>query len=114
MGSTINRVGDFIGCTWSNASDLQPGATDTVETICAALTPLMSGDRSGIAAELQGAHHHILELLGGVEAERLFNDVMPCNTDHDLVEARSIVGLICRSPASVTAYLQFCRIEVAA
>ena len=115
-GSTINRVGDHIGCTWSDEGGLQP-YTDTVESLCNALAPLMPGigdDRSGIAVELQRAHNHVLELLAGVEAERLFVGAMLPGTAHDLEEATAIAQLICRSPASVDAYLAFARAEVAA
>jgi cell division protease FtsH len=115
-GSTIDRVGDHIGCTWSDEGGLQP-CTDTVESLCTALKPLMSGigdDRSGIAVDLQRAHYHVLELLAGVEAERLFGGAMLPNTEHDLEEATAIAGLICRSPASVDAYLAFARVEATA
>jgi hypothetical protein len=115
-GSTIEYVNGHHGCTWSNESDLEPGA-ETVADICAALSPLMPGignSRIDIAVELQRAHHHVLELLAGREGERLFSGTMLPNTEHDLEEAAAIAGLICRSPASIAAYLEFCRTEVAA
>jgi hypothetical protein len=115
-GSTINRVGDHIGSTWSDEGGLQP-CTDTVESLCAALAPMMPGigdDRSDIAVELLRAHHHVLELLAGREAERIVVGTMLPRTEHDLEEATAIAGLICRSPASVGAYLAFAKAEVVA
>jgi hypothetical protein len=115
-GSTINRVGDHIGCTWPDEGSLPP-CTDTAESLCTALKPLMIGigdSRADIAVELLRAHHHVIELLAGVEAERLFSVTMLPGTAHDLEEATAIARLICRSPASVDAYLAFARAEVAA
>lgn len=115
-GSTIEFDSGHHGCTWNNENGLEPSA-DTVETICAALTPLMpvvGNDRSDIAVELLRAHHHVLELLAGVEAERLFIGTMLPGTAHDLDEATAIAGLICRSPASVDEYLAFARTEAIA
>jgi hypothetical protein len=114
-GSTIEYINGHYGCTWSD-SDLRPCA-DTVAGICAELTPLLPGigdDRSGIAVELLRAHNHILELLAGVEAERLFVGTMLPGTAHDLEEAIAIAALICRSPSSIDAYLAFARAEVVA
>ena len=117
VASSIEFTNGHYGCTWGNASDLLP-STETVESICGQLMPLMAGfgdDRSSIAGELLRAHHHVLELLAGVEAERLFSDgTMLLNTEHDEAEARAAAGLICRSPASIATYLEFCRTEVAA
>jgi hypothetical protein len=115
-GSTINRVGDHIGCTWSDERGLQP-CTDTVESLCTALAPLMPGigdDRSGIAVELRRAHNHVMELLAGHEAERLFCGTMLPGTAHDLEEGAAIARLICRSTKSVDAYLTFARAETTA
>jgi hypothetical protein len=116
VGSSIEFANGHYGCTWGNASDLLPN-TETVESICGQLMPLMAGfgdDLSSIAVELQRAHHHVLALLAGIEAERLFNGTTLPNTEHDLTEATAIARLICRSPASVDAYLEFARVEVVA
>jgi ATP-dependent Zn protease len=77
------------------------------------LLPGVGDDRADIASELLRAHHHILELLGGVEAEKLFTAEPLSGTSHDLEEASAIASLICRSPAAVNAYLDFCHVEVA-
>jgi hypothetical protein len=114
VASSIEFANGHYGCTWGNASDLLP-STETVESICGQLMPLMAGfgdDRSSIAGELLRAHHHVLELLAGVEAERLFSDgTMLLNTEHDEAEARACAGLICRSAASVDSYIATARIE---
>ena len=114
-GATIEFFDGHFGATWADDAGLLAGG-ETVENICRQLAPLLSdtGSRADIAVELQRAHHHVLELLAGREGERLFSGTMLPNTEHDLEEAAAIAGLICRSPASIAAYLEFCRTEVAA
>jgi hypothetical protein len=114
-GSTIEYTGNHFGATWDAVGPHDDG--DSVADICTTLGLLMPGigdDRSGIAVELQRAHNHILELLAGVEAERLFVGTMLPGTAHDLEEAIAIAALICRSPSSIDAYLAFARAEVVA
>jgi hypothetical protein len=51
-GSTIEFVNGHHGLTWSDAVDLEPG-TDSVESLCAKLKPLMPG---AIDVEMEQAH----------------------------------------------------------
>jgi hypothetical protein len=110
-GSTIEFVNGHHGCTWSNESDLEPGA-ETVADICAALKPLMPGM---IDTELEQAHSHVIAWLAGVEAEKLFCDasLLP-NTGHDLAAARAVAALIVRDVADVDSYIEFGRGETRA
>jgi hypothetical protein len=95
--------------TWASDAALHPDA-ETVESICAALTPLMpciGEDRAGIAVELERASSQVISLLAGVEAEKLFTVAPLPGTGHDLEEAAAIGSLIVRSPRSIDAYLDF-------
>ena len=110
-GSTIEFVSGHHGLTWSDAVDLEPGA-NTVESLCAALKPLMPG---AIDTEMEQAHCHVIEWLAGVEAEKLFCDasLLP-NTEHDLRAARAVAELIVRDVSDVAAYINFARTETRA
>jgi hypothetical protein len=116
-GCTIEFIDGHFGLTWSDPKlcvNVQFADAETVESICAALMPLIADDRSDIAVELLQAHHQVISLLAGIEAERLLIGELLPNTEHDLREATCIAALIVRSPASIAAYLEFCRIETIA
>jgi hypothetical protein len=110
-GATINYIHGHHGLT--RATDTDAG-TETVADLCAALVPLMPplfDDRADIAVELLRAHGQVVSLLAGPICEQLFiGEVLP-NTGHDLEEAKSIAALICRSPRSVDAFIEFARCE---
>jgi hypothetical protein len=110
-GSTIEFVNGHHGLTWSDAVDLEPGA-NTVESLCAALKPLMPG---AIDTEMEQAHCHVIEWLAGVEAETLFCDELLPNTEHDLRAARAVAELIVRDVSGdVDSYISFARTETRA
>jgi hypothetical protein len=111
-GCTIEFARGHYGLTWARNDYLQD--TETVETICAELSPLMSNDRSDIAVELQNAGYSVISLLAGPIAEDLFCEARLPNTEHDEIEARAIAGLICRSATSVDAYIEFAKVEAVA
>jgi hypothetical protein len=97
-GSTIEFVDGHHGLTWSNDAALEPG-TDTVESICAALVPLMPGV---LDTELEQAHSHVIEFLAGITAEELFCSEPPlANTAHDILAARSVAALIVRPSLAI-------------
>jgi hypothetical protein len=116
-GSTIDYVIDggrgHHGLTWSTADT---GTERSVADICGELAPLLPGigdDRADIAAELLQAHHQVVALLAGIEAERLLiGHVLP-NTGHDETEAADIGRLIARAPSAAESYLAFARAEAA-
>ena len=109
-GSTIEFVNGHHGLTWSDAVDLEPGA-NTVESLCAALKPLMPG---AIDTEMEQAHCHVIEWLAGVAAEELFCNELLSNTEHDLRAARAVAELIVRDVSDVAAYINFARTETRA
>jgi hypothetical protein len=108
-GATIEFVDGYFGRTWSDAVDLEPG-TDSVESLCAKLKPLMPGV---IDTELEQAHSHVIEWLAGVEAETIFCDELLPNTEHDLRAARAVAELIVRD-SDVDSYISFARTETRA
>jgi hypothetical protein len=115
-GSTIEFIDGHHGLTWASEAALQPGA-ETVESICAALTPLMpciGEDRTDIAVELERASCQVIALLAGPLAETLFTAEPLPGTGHDLAEARSLASLIVRSPRSINSYLAYAQAEARA
>src|SRR5665647_1419324 len=109
-GTTVEFVNGHHGLTWSDAVDLEPG-TDSVESLCAKLKPLMPGV---IDTELEQAHSHIIAWLAGIEAEELFcNELLPY-TEHDLRAARAVAELIVRDVSDVDSYINFARTETRA
>jgi hypothetical protein len=68
--------------------------SESVESICAALKPLMPG---ALDTELEQAHSHVVGWLAGVVAEELFCSGPPlARTGHDIQAARAIAALIVR------------------
>jgi hypothetical protein len=109
-GATIEYVDGYFGRTWSDAVDLEPGGA-SVESLCAALKPLMPG---AIDVEMEQAHCLVVAWLAGVEAETLFCDALLPNTEHDLRAARAVASLIVREVSDVAAYINFARTETRA
>ena len=101
------------GETWSSDGD---DVIDTLQLVdqLSTLMPAPGEDRADIATELQRAGDLVVSLVAGIEAEKLFTTEPLPNTEHDFEEARAIAALICRSPRSVDAYLDFCRVEARA
>ena len=114
-GATIEFFDGHFGATWADDAGLLAGG-ETVENICRQLAPLLSdtGSRADIAIELLHAGDQVISLLAGPIAEELFCAERLPGSEHDEAEATCIARLICRSPASIAAYLEFCRTEVAA
>ena len=108
--STVEFVNGRRGLTWSSDVDLEPG-TDSVESLCAKLKPLMPG---AIDVEMEQAHSLVVAWLAGVEAETLFCDELLPNTGHDLRAARAVAELIVRDVSDVDSYIIFARTETRA
>ena len=116
-GTTIEFCNGYRGLTWSAAGGLQLDDGKSTAELCAELAPLMPaiGDnRAGVSLELSWAANEVIALLAGHAAERLFFTELLPDTEHDIVEARALVSLICRSPESIDAYMAFAAIETAA
>jgi hypothetical protein len=76
------------------------------------MMPKLGESRAAIATDLMRCHDLVLVSLAGIEAELLVGGSALPNTEHDLTEARAIASLLCRSPASINAFIEFPRCEV--
>jgi hypothetical protein len=111
VGSSIEYIDGHFGLTWSNDAALEP-STDTVESICAALKPLMPG---ALDSELEEAHSHVIAWLAGVAAEEIFCSEPPlARTGHDIAAARAVAALIVREVSDIDSYIDRARTETRA
>jgi hypothetical protein len=68
----------------------------------------------GVADIFLHVHNRCIELVAGTVGEELFLDGPAWIAHDDLRQVHAYAGLICSSPASVEAFLDFCRVEAAA
>jgi hypothetical protein len=110
-GATIEFVDGHYGRVWSDDAALEPD-TESVESICAQLAPLMVG---ALHSEIEQAHCHCIEFLAGVVAEELFCSEPPlARTGHDIQAARAIAALITREISDIDSYIDRARSETRA
>jgi hypothetical protein len=110
VGSSIEYIDGHFGLTWSDDGALEWDA-ESVESICAALKPLMPG---ALDSELEEAHNHVIGWLAGIEAERLFCDDLLAHTGHDIQAARAVAALIVREVSDIDSYIDRARTETRA
>jgi hypothetical protein len=78
----------------------------------ASIMPLVGEDRTAAAAIFQHVHSRVVELLAGGAGEQLFFPGQPVMTAYyDTTEAAAFAALICSTPKSVEAFLEFARVE---
>jgi hypothetical protein len=78
----------------------------------AAIMPMVGEDRTPAAAIFQHVHSRVVELLAGGMGEKLFFPDQPVMTAfYDTNEAAAFAALICSTPKSVEAFLEFARVE---
>ena len=115
--ATIVASGGYGGMVSANA-DQSLYTPEHVAELCEKVRPLMPAigePRADVAEFHAHAHFRTVELLAGTESERLFfADDAPLRAEHDLQEARSFAGIICTSPASVDAFIEYGRAEARA
>jgi hypothetical protein len=109
-GATIEFVDGHYGRVWSDDAALEAD-TESVESICSQLKPLMPG---ALDSELEEAHSHVVGWLAGIEAERLFCDELLPNTAHDIQAARAVAALIVREVSDIDGYIDRARTETRA
>jgi hypothetical protein len=95
----------------ANRASAPAETTDLVATL-QGLMPKLGENRDSVAVDLLRCHDLVLVSLAGAEAELLFGGPLLPNTAHDLIEARALASLLCRSPTSIDAYIEFARCEV--
>jgi hypothetical protein len=115
VADPIHGYGGLVSGNADRSSLLLP---DRVVDLCTQIKPLMpqiGEPRTDIAEFVAHAHHRTVELLSGSESERLFHTSdPPLQAAHDLDEARAFAGIICSSPASINAFIDFARAEARA
>jgi hypothetical protein len=78
----------------------------------ASIMPAVGEDRTAAAAIFQHVHSRVVELLAGGMGEKLFFPDQPVMTAfYDTNEAAAFAALICSTPKSVEAFLEFARVE---
>jgi hypothetical protein len=78
----------------------------------ASIMPLVGEDRTAAAAIYQHVHSRVVELLAGGMGEQLFFPDEPVMTAYfDVTEAAAFAALICSTPKSVEAFLEFAKVE---
>jgi hypothetical protein len=75
--------------------------------------PSMGESRVDVADIYLHVHNRCVELVAGTVGEELFLDGPAWIAHDDLHQVHAYAGLICSSPASVEAFLDFRRIEAA-
>ena len=89
-------------------------APDDMLDLVKRLLPLMPSpfaSRDPVAIDILNVHHQVISLVAGIEGELLFvGESLPC-TGHDIEQARMLAKLVCRSPRSIDAYIEFCQVE---
>jgi hypothetical protein len=70
--------------------------------------------RDGVADVFMHVHTRVVELVAGSVAEALFLPGEPWPADSDRAQERALASLICSSPESIEAFIDFCMAEAAA
>jgi ATP-dependent Zn protease len=70
--------------------------------------------RDGVADVFMHVHTRVIELVAGSVAEALFLLGEPWPADSDRAQERALAALICSSPESIEAFIDFCMAEAAA
>ena len=118
-GTSIEYRNGHHGATWADdgiRDDDAPGeaVVDLVGRLHERM-PKIGEARDDVAVDLLRCGDEVIALLSGIEAEKRFGGgELLRGTAHDLIEARAVASLLCRSPSSVDAYLAFAEAEAAA
>jgi hypothetical protein len=86
-------------------------------TLCAQIGPLMPGpgeSRAAVTAIFSHVHTRVVELVAGSVAEALFLPGEPWDAVDDRRQERAYAALVCSSPESIEAFIEFCMVEAAA
>jgi hypothetical protein len=117
-GVTCEPGLDYSGLTWgpSYVHCAKFAELDDVPSLCEKIGPLMPSmgeSRADVADIYLHVHNRCVELVAGTVGEELFLDGPAWVAHDDLRQVHAYAGLICSSPASVEAFLDFCRVEAA-
>ena len=115
-GATIVPGPDFAGRVWGkNGGPLHLSSAVDIGKEVLPLWPGLGEDRADVAEFFVHAHHKVVELVAGGQGELcLYPDAEPLHAVDDDRQALVYAGLVCCSPSSVTAFLDFARQEARA
>jgi hypothetical protein len=117
-GVTCDPGPDFGGLTWGPAHDRRAKFSSQDGTsICTIIGPVMPGPgdpRANTADVYLHLHTRVVELVAGSVAESLFLPGEPWPAESDRMQERALASLICSSPESIEAFIEFCMAEAAA
>lgn len=121
-GSTLVEGPDYAGLTWGPGSkralrgkaaydDDGMGAHDAVAVqVAASISRSMTGPGEDSAADIfADVQARVIDLMAGGAGETIFlGDAPPVFMTSDLLSANAIAGIICRTPASIAAFIEHC------
>jgi hypothetical protein len=112
-GATIVPGPDFAGRVWGvNGNPLHLSSAIDINKEVLPLWPGLGEDRADVAEFFVHAHHKVLELVAGGQGELcLYPEAEPLHAVDDERQALIYTDLVCRSPSSVAAFLDFARQE---
>jgi hypothetical protein len=117
-GCTCEPGPDFGGLTWGPAHDRRAKfSSQDAASICAIIGPAMPAPgekRDNVVDVFMHVHTRVVELVAGSVAEALFLPGEPWPADSDRAQERALASLICSSPESIEAFIDFCMAEAAA
>jgi hypothetical protein len=114
--ATVDPGDGYSGMVSANG-DLSLLSSERVHDLIDLVRPAMPqpGQSRIEAAEFYThSHFRIVELLAGTEAERIMFDFEPLVARHDLDEAKSFASILCSSPESIDAFIEYGRAEARA
>jgi hypothetical protein len=115
-GVTCDPFGGHSGLCWGPTFQFKFAGDDS-PSLCAQIGPLMPGPgepRTDVADIFLHVHTRVVELVAGSVAEALFLPGEPWPADSDRAQERALASLVCSSPESVEAFIDFCMAEAAA
>jgi hypothetical protein len=112
-GATCVASADFAGLCWGPAYVHNNRSAPTLFEQLRAAMPAIGESRAGVADIFLHVHNQVIELVAGVEGERLFCEGQPQQAIDDDRQARAYAGLVCTGPDAVEAFVAFCRVEAA-
>jgi hypothetical protein len=115
-GITILFENGHHGAVWADDDHRNDAPGETSDPVAAlhGLMPKAFDSRDAVAIDLLRVADQIVGLVAGREAELQLIGRTLERTEHDIEQARCLATLLCRSPRSVDAYIEFARCEARA
>jgi hypothetical protein len=121
-GSSLVEGPSYLGLTWGPGSkralrgkaaydDDGMGAHDAVAVqVAESISRCMTGPGEDSAADIfSDVQARVIDLMAGGAGETIFlGDAPPVFMTSDLLSANAIAGIICRTPASIAAFIEHC------